>query len=109
VIAEVINFLVSKPLNKHLLKSILQEFCAPHSELILYADVYWLSTSKVISRVWELTEEMKRLISSSGHYYSFPQVFKDDFKIKLAFMVDLFWYRNQLSLCFMAEKILCVI
>jgi hypothetical protein len=76
VIVKVIDFFVAKPLNMRLLKMLLQELSAPHSELrvILHADVRWLSAGKAFSRIWELFQEIKGLISSSGHYHSFPPV-----------------------------------
>jgi hypothetical protein len=43
-------------------------------------------------------KEKKGLISSNSHYHSFPQLFEDDFKITLAFIVDSFQYFNELNL-----------
>ncbi|XP_063220238.1 SCAN domain-containing protein 3-like isoform X1 [Bacillus rossius redtenbacheri] len=95
VIVKVINFFAAKPLNKCLLRVFLQDLSAPHFDLILHTDVRWLSRGKTISCVWELFEEIKAFISSSGYAPQFPQLYKDDFKVTLAFIVDLFEYLNE--------------
>jgi hypothetical protein len=89
VIVKVINFLVAKPLNKCLLKVFLQELSALLSEFAFHANGDWLSASKALSWVWELFEEINRIISSNSHYHSFPRLSEVDFKIMLAFMVYL--------------------
>jgi hypothetical protein len=75
VIVQVINFLVAKPPYKGLLKGFYRK-SAPHSELILHADVRWLNAGKALSRACELLEEIKGFISSSRHYHSFPTCLK---------------------------------
>jgi hypothetical protein len=105
----VINFTVAKPLNKCLLKVLLQELSAPHSELIPHTDVHWLSAGSALSQVWELFEGIKGFISSNSHYHLLTQLYEDDLKITLAFMVDLFEYLNGLNLHFLGQEILSVI
>jgi hypothetical protein len=65
---------------------------------IIHAAVRWLNAGKALSRVWGLIEEIKGFIPSNGHYHSFSQLSKDNFKIALAFMVGLFQYFNELNL-----------
>jgi hypothetical protein len=90
VIVKVIKFIVAKPLNRRLLKVLLHESSAPHSELILYADVPQLSVGKALPWISNLFEEIKEFTSFSGHCHSFRHVFEEFFTITLAFLVDLF-------------------
>jgi zinc finger BED domain-containing protein 5/7/8/9 len=104
LIIKLINFLVSKPLNKRLLKVFLHDLSAPHSELILHADVRWLSRGEAITRVWKVFEEIKAFISANDYVTKFPEIFGDDFKINLAFMVDLFQYLTELNKRLQGQK-----
>ena len=96
--------MVSKPLNKRLLKVFLHDLSAPHSELILHADVCWLSRGEAITSVWKVFEEIKAFVSANDYVTKFPEIFRDDFKINLAFMVDLFQYLTELNKCLQGQK-----
>lgn len=98
VIVKVINFLTSKSLNKRLLRRFLEDVQAPYSELIVHAEVRWLSRGKALSRFLEVFEEVKAFLVERKKDNLFPEIFADDFIIILSFMVDIFGHLNDLNL-----------
>ncbi|XP_076063867.1 general transcription factor II-I repeat domain-containing protein 2A isoform X1 [Oratosquilla oratoria] len=97
VIVKLINFLMSKPLSRRLLKLLHEEMQSLQNEFVMHVDVCSLSKGKTLSRVWELFDEIKTFLSEnfSG---KFPEIYSDDFKIAFSFYVDFLSILNELNL-----------
>ena len=63
VAVKMVNFIKSKPLKFHLFTMLCEEMGSQNVSLILHTEVRWLLRGKVVSRVFDLKEEMLRLFT----------------------------------------------
>lgn len=95
-VVRVINFIKSRPLKSRLFKLICQDMDAAHYTLLLHTEVRWLSRGRILSRVYELKEEL--LIFLTLESSEFVNLFSDDtWCTKLAYLADLFEHLNKLN------------
>ena len=97
VVINAVNF-IRKTAKKHRL---FQVFCvemgAQHSVLLYHTEVRWLSRGLVLSRVFELREEVKMFLTEHG--FSEASHFSDDVFISmLAYLSDIFCHLNRFCL-----------
>jgi hypothetical protein len=64
--AKVVNFAKTRPLNSRLFAVLCEEIQADHKSLLLHSEVRWLSRGKVLRRLVELKEEVRRFLQESG-------------------------------------------
>jgi hypothetical protein len=63
---KVMNFMKAHPLNSHLFAVLCEEMQADHKSLLLHSEVMRLSRGKVLKRLVELKEEVRRFLQDSG-------------------------------------------
>ena len=93
---QVVNYIKSRPLKSRLFSQLCAEMGADHQSLLLHTEVRWLSRGKVLSRLYELREEV--LEFSIEH----PVPHKDKLAdlrwcTKLAYLADIFGLLNELN------------
>lgn len=57
-VVKIVNQVKANALNSRLLTALCDDMGADHKQLLLHADVRWLSIGKVLSRVFELRNEL---------------------------------------------------
>ncbi|XP_007948276.1 protein FAM200B [Orycteropus afer afer] len=94
---KVVNFIKSSSLNSRLLETFCSEMGTNHTHLLYHTKVRWLSQGKILSRVYELRNEIHQfLIEKKSHL---AHIFGDDIWVtKLAYLTDIFAILNELSL-----------
>ncbi|XP_046511643.1 protein FAM200B [Equus quagga] len=94
---KVVNFIKGSSLNSRLLEIFCSEIGTNHAHLLYHTKVRWLSHGKILSRVYELRNEIHIfLIEKKSHLAS---IFEDDIWVtKLAYLTDVFGILNELSL-----------
>uniref|UniRef100_A0A2R8PB65 Family with sequence similarity 200 member B n=1 Tax=Callithrix jacchus TaxID=9483 RepID=A0A2R8PB65_CALJA len=94
---KVVNFIKGSSLNSRLLEKFCSEIGTNHTHLLYHTKVRWLSQGKILSRVYELRNEIHFcLIEKKSHL---ANIFEDDIWVtKLAYLTDIFSILNELSL-----------
>lgn len=97
-IVGVVNFMKTRPLKTRVFSAICEEMGAEHQAVLFHSEARWLSRGKVLSRVFELREQI-RMFSEQEHKYDLAEKFCDEnFLAKLAYLSDIFGKLNELNL-----------
>ena len=93
---QVVNYIKSRPLKSRLFSQLCAEMGADHQSLLLHTEVRWLSRGKVLSRLYELREEV--LEFSKEHPVPHKDKLADQrWGAKLAYLADIFGHLNELN------------
>ncbi|XP_064106917.1 zinc finger BED domain-containing protein 5-like [Macrobrachium nipponense] len=96
-VIKVVNFIKAKPLHSRVFASLCQEMGPIHITLLLHTEVRWLSRGKILSRVYELRNEIEVFLRE--HKSSLLSHFTDEVWVcKVAYLADIFWKFKELSL-----------
>lgn len=96
----IVNYVKSRPLQSRIFKKICEEMGSQHNLLLLHTEVRWLSRGKVLTRLFEIRDELK--IFLSGHnkptFSGYFELLHDEqWLIKLAYLADIFSKLNEVS------------
>ncbi|XP_060846219.1 zinc finger BED domain-containing protein 5-like [Rhopalosiphum padi] len=95
-VVNVVNFIKTRPLKARFFKKLCDDMGAEHSSLLYYSNARWLSRGNVLSRTFELRQEIYIFLKEEGHKYA--NDFSDkNFLIKLAYLCDIFEKLNALN------------
>lgn len=100
-IVQVVNFIKARPLNSRIFGKICEEMGSVHKQLLLHAEVRWLSRGKVVSRVFELRDEIRMFFvkNSAGGANKHAHHFNDfEWLTLVAYLADIFSALNELNL-----------
>lgn len=100
-IVQVVNFIKARPLNSRIFGIICEEMGSIHKQLLLHAEVRWLSRGKVVSRVFELRDEIRMFfLKNSVHGVNKHADHFNDFGwlTMAAYLADIFSALNELNL-----------
>jgi hypothetical protein len=92
-----INFIKQRPLSLSLFAKLCEGTEKGHVTLLLHTDIRWLSRGKVLTRVFELGEELYQYFKEHGKAY-FASCIEDDIWLyKLACLADIYQHLNKLN------------
>lgn len=94
-VVKVINFIKIRPLKSRLFEKICEEMDADYSRLILYSAVRWLSRGNILSRFYNLREELLVFLTMEETEFNF--LGDEEWWTKLSFLTDLFEHLNKLN------------
>ena len=102
-IVQVVNLIKARPLNSRLFHMICEDMGSVHIQLLLHAEVRWLSRGKVLTSVFELRNEIGLYFSTNcdktGNAKKHADHFNDfEWLSMVAYLADIFSALNSLNL-----------
>nr|XP_033478812.1 zinc finger BED domain-containing protein 5-like [Epinephelus lanceolatus]XP_033478814.1 zinc finger BED domain-containing protein 5-like [Epinephelus lanceolatus]XP_033478816.1 zinc finger BED domain-containing protein 5-like [Epinephelus lanceolatus] len=92
-----VNFIKARPMNAHFFHVLCEEMGSEHVQLLLHAEVRWLSRGKVLSRLFELHKEVQMFLQDTN--FPLSDIFEDAVWLsQLAYLSDIFSRLNELNL-----------
>ncbi len=101
VLSEVViavNYIKTRPLKSRLFSALCEEMGANHTAVLFHSEARWLSRGKVLSRVFELREQIQIFLQEEGMNELASKFGNEQFLMKLAYLSDIFSKFNQLNL-----------
>ncbi|KAM4748802.1 zinc finger BED domain-containing protein 5-like [Rhinophrynus dorsalis] len=96
-VVQIVNYIKHRPLKSRLFAKLCESCDSDHVRLILHTEVRWLSRANVLSRVYELREEIHTFLTLEKH--ELCEFLSCEFWIcKLAYLADIFQVLNKLNL-----------
>ena len=93
---KVVNMIRGRALNHRLFRSFCEEVGKEHTMLLYHTEVRWLSRGCVLSRLFELRDEIQQFLREAGH--ELAEYFDDpEFVQALAYLADAFTALNELN------------
>jgi hypothetical protein len=94
LVVKMVNFIKQRPLKSRILAKLCESMESPHVKLLLHTEVRWLSRGKVLSRFYELREEIL-IFFTLEKMEEFADVLKNQLWCsKLAYLADIFLQLN---------------
>ncbi|KAL7377055.1 hypothetical protein ABVT39_020828 [Epinephelus coioides] len=97
-VIRVVNFIKTRPLKARLFSTLCDEMVASHSAVLFHSEARWLSQGKVLSRVFELREEIRVFLEDEDMHDVATKFNDEQFLMKLAYLSDVFGKLNELNL-----------
>lgn len=95
-VVAMVNYIKTRAVKTRLLKAMCQEAGTLHETLVLHTDIRWLSRGKVLSRFYELKNELLRVFATEKP--EFATLINDEaWCSKVAYLVDIFTHLNTLN------------
>lgn len=98
IVVKIVNFIRANPLNHRQFKALLKEYDSNYSDFVLHTDVRWLSKGKVLTRLWDLIEEVKIFLTVKSKKELLKYLETPKFIVLLAFLTDITDHLNKLNL-----------
>ena len=97
VVIKVVNYVKSSALNTRLFSKLCKDMDANHTALSYHTQVRWLSKGNMLSRIFELREEVKLFLVAKQKHDLLLAFGGDRFSTYLAYLADIFEALNQLN------------
>jgi hypothetical protein len=93
---KVVSFIKARPLNSRLFSALCNEMGSDHEHLLLHSEIRWLSRGKVLTRLFELRDEVRLFLVTSKFELTY---YLNDFTwlCSLAYFADIFNILNTLN------------
>ncbi|XP_078503770.1 zinc finger BED domain-containing protein 5-like [Lissotriton helveticus] len=96
---KIVNFIKARSLNSRLFEQLCQSMDSDHHQLLLHTDVRWLSRGRVLSRLFELRDEIRVFFTELESPFPLHERLHDyTWLAMLAYMADIFTHLNALNL-----------
>ncbi|KAL1276972.1 hypothetical protein QQF64_023645 [Cirrhinus molitorella] len=86
-----VNYIKSRPLQARLFSLLCEEMGSEHRQLLLHTEVRWLSHGKVLTRLFQLRDEVRTFFIDSKFELA-DRLCDFDWLCKLAYLADIFSY-----------------
>uniref|UniRef100_A0A3P9LKJ5 DUF4371 domain-containing protein n=1 Tax=Oryzias latipes TaxID=8090 RepID=A0A3P9LKJ5_ORYLA len=100
---KIANKIKAKPLNSRLFKAVCEEMGSEDTKLLFHTEVCWLSRGKVLTRLFELRDEVMLFLHHSDELYDRMHDFQ--WLAKLAYLADIFSTLNTLNVALQGKTV----
>uniref|UniRef100_A0A3B3H5E5 DUF4371 domain-containing protein n=1 Tax=Oryzias latipes TaxID=8090 RepID=A0A3B3H5E5_ORYLA len=100
---KIANKIKAKPLNSRLFKAVCEEMGSEHTKLLFHTEVRWLSRGKVLTRLFELRDEVMLFLHHSDELYDRMHDFH--WLAKLPYLADIFSTLNTLNVALQGKTV----
>lgn len=101
---KMVNFIKARPLKTRLFRLLCEEMGSLLMSLLLHTEVRWLSKGKMLSRLFELREELRQFFQSEEKAEFVAQLRDREWCAKLAYLADIFSHLNALNTSMQGKK-----
>ncbi|XP_076324212.1 zinc finger BED domain-containing protein 5-like [Tachypleus tridentatus] len=103
MVVKMVNYLKSKPVKCRQFTKLCESMDAEHVTLLFHTEVRWLSRGRVLSRFYELREELMIFFTSNNiEYVKFLS--DESWCLKLAYLSDIFQHLNNLNMSMQGKR-----
>ena len=107
-VVTIVNYVKSCALNSRLFTQLCDNMGFEHDPVLLHAEIRWLSRGKVLTRVFELRNELFVFLRDKKPCWS--QLLKDtNWIVKLAYLADIYAILNDLTISMQGNNVTCFI
>lgn len=92
-----VNYIKSRPLQARLFSLLCEEMGSEHRQLLLHTEVRWLSRGRVLTRLFQLRDEVRTFFIDSKFELA-DRLCDFEWLCKLAYLADIFSHLNGLNL-----------
>uniref|UniRef100_A0A3B3H3A2 Uncharacterized protein n=1 Tax=Oryzias latipes TaxID=8090 RepID=A0A3B3H3A2_ORYLA len=100
---KIVNKIKAKQLNSLLFKALCEEMGSEHTKLLFHTEVRWLSRGKVLTRLFELRDEVMLFLHHSDELYDRMHDFQ--WLAKLAYLADILSILNTLNVALQGKTV----
>ncbi|XP_041849953.1 zinc finger BED domain-containing protein 5-like [Melanotaenia boesemani] len=100
---KIVNMIKGKSLNTRLFKTLCEEMGSEHTKLLFHTEVRWLSRGKVLTRLFELRDEVMLFLHPSNELHDRMHDFQ--WLAKLAYLADIFSALNSLNVALQGQTV----
>ncbi|KAJ4937848.1 hypothetical protein JOQ06_002478 [Pogonophryne albipinna] len=100
---KMVNYIKSRPLNTRLFANLCNELGSEHQGLLFHTEVRWLSMRNVLSRLYELRDEVRLFLTEHGSQLA-DHLTDPDWLTRLAYLSCIFDRLNGLNLSLQGEN-----
>ncbi|XP_063872067.1 LOW QUALITY PROTEIN: protein FAM200C-like [Scylla paramamosain] len=95
---KVVNFVKHSSLNSRLFAALCSDLGTDYKTLLFHTEVRWLSKGNMLSRLYELKDEVEIFLQKQKQDKLYEAFREEDFQLSLAYLVDFFEAINNLNL-----------
>ncbi|XP_026819147.1 zinc finger BED domain-containing protein 5-like [Rhopalosiphum maidis] len=95
---KIVNFIKAKSLNSRIFEQLCKDMDSEHYQLLLHSEIRWLSRGKVLSRLFELKDEVRLFFIEHKSFSLSERVNDYSWLVTLAYLSDIFTHLNALNL-----------